>query len=149
MALVPFSNRQKRTIFCYLKTVRLFYLRPRIERIVFRQQIQAILIHTDPFGFGMFSQSFVQTFRNPQFELTRISVCAFGFGDFQAFLDSRLEPCSFGIFKICYSGFHRLSASYTSDKFGIGCNVSAFVKISYYFCLVWQSHIFIYCSHLR
>ena len=118
MALVLFANRQKRTVFCYLKTVRLFYCfiitspeqigeplvlyfsRPRIKRIIFRQQIQAILIHTDPFGFGMFSQSFVQTFRNPQFELTRISVCALGFGDFQAFLDSRLKPRSFGIFKI-------------------------------------------------
>lgn len=154
MALVLFAVRQKRTVFRCSKTVRLFYCfiiassdqigkppvlyfsRPRIERIVFSQQIQAILIHTDSFSFGMFSQGFVQTFRNSQFELTRISVCTFGFGDFQSVLNSRLKPHSFGIFKICNRRFHSVSAGYTSDKLGIGCNVSAFIKIGNYFNLI-------------
>lgn len=83
-------------------------------RVQCRKQVNAVLVHTDPFALGLLGKLLVQTFRQAEFELPRIFFRIIWFGNRNIVLDRGFKPFAFSVKSVCAHSFNRFAASNTT-----------------------------------
>ena len=87
--------------------------------IVFRQQIQTILVHADTLALGVFRKRAVQRFRKPQLELTRVFLVRSRLRNLIAIFQSGDQPFAFAILRVFQRRFRRFAAGQAAAQLRI------------------------------
>jgi len=78
--------------------------------VVFRQQVQTILVHADTLAFGVFRKCAVQRLRKPQLELPGILLVRRGLRNFITIFQCGGQPFAFAVQRVFQRRFRRLAA---------------------------------------
>ena len=87
--------------------------------VVFRQQVQTILVHADTFALGVFRKGAVQRLRKPQLELTGILLVRRRLRNLIAIFQRGGQPFAFGVLRVFQRRFCRFAAGQAAAQLRI------------------------------